>query len=124
MGLPLVRSSGPVRSECTMPLPAVIQLTSPGLIGAAVPRLSRCMISPSNQIRDRRESDMRMRTDVEAHAGLELRRAEVIEENERSDHARLDRRQSPPHGKAVAEVDRPRHDDMGQSIATEFVARF
>ena len=49
MGLPVARNSGPVRSECTMPRPAVIQLTSPGLIAAAVPRLSRCMISPSNR---------------------------------------------------------------------------
>ena len=45
---PLAFGSGAVRSECTMPRPAVIQLTSPGLIGS-VPRLSRCMISPSNR---------------------------------------------------------------------------
>src|SRR5215470_16371902 len=32
-----------------MPRPAVIQFTSPGRIAAAVPRLSRCMISPSNR---------------------------------------------------------------------------
>ena len=32
-----------------MPRPAVIQLTAPGRIGMAVPRLSRCMISPSNR---------------------------------------------------------------------------
>ena len=48
-GSPPMRRSGAVRSECTMPRPAVIQLTSPGRIGTAVPRLSRCMISPSNR---------------------------------------------------------------------------
>jgi len=37
------------RSEWAMPRPAVIQLTSPGRIGIAVPRLSRCTISPSNR---------------------------------------------------------------------------
>ena len=38
-----------VRSEWEMPLPAVIQLTAPGRIGCTVPKLSRCMISPSNR---------------------------------------------------------------------------
>src|SRR5580700_5676340 len=32
-----------------MPRPAVIRLTSPGRMAAALPRLSRCMISPSNR---------------------------------------------------------------------------
>ena len=48
-GSPPWRRSGAVRSECAIPRPAVIQLTSPGRIAMAVPRLSRCMISPSNR---------------------------------------------------------------------------
>ena len=46
---PAVRVSGAVRSECAMPRPAVIQLTSPGRIGCRVPRLSRWMISPRSR---------------------------------------------------------------------------
>ena len=37
---PEARSSGEVRSEWTMPFPAVIQLTSPGRIAWRKPRLS------------------------------------------------------------------------------------
>ncbi|MNT71307.1 hypothetical protein D3C72_2097790 [compost metagenome] len=37
------------RSEWTMPRPAVIRFTSPGRITISVPRLSRCLISPSNR---------------------------------------------------------------------------
>ena len=47
IGSPSLRCSGAVRSECTMPRPAVIQLTSPGRIAMSLPRLSRCTISPS-----------------------------------------------------------------------------
>ena len=46
---PPARSAGGVRSECTMPRPAVIQFTAPGRIGTTLPRLSRCRISPSNR---------------------------------------------------------------------------
>ncbi len=46
---PAARICGEVRSECAMPLPAVIQLTSPGRIGCSEPRLSRCRISPSKR---------------------------------------------------------------------------
>jgi hypothetical protein len=42
-------NSGLVRSECTMPRPAVIQLIAPGWIGCTDPKLSRCTISPSNR---------------------------------------------------------------------------
>src|ERR1700744_5465408 len=40
-------ASGP--PEGAMPLPAVIQFTSPGTIDNCVPRLSRCRIEPSNR---------------------------------------------------------------------------
>ena len=88
-GSPPARRSGAVRSECTMPRPAVIQLTSPGRIGTAVPRLSRCMISPSN----------RKVTVASPICGCgrtsmpwplaELGRPEMVEEDERPDHAPL-----------------------------------
>src|SRR5271155_2992495 len=48
-GSPPSRRSAAVRSEWTMPRPAVIQFTAPGRIGIAVPRLSRWTISPSNK---------------------------------------------------------------------------
>ena len=46
---PPPRNASGVRSECTMPRPAVIQFTAPGRIATSLPRLSRCMISPSNR---------------------------------------------------------------------------
>src|SRR5829696_3561043 len=45
---PCLNSDG-VRSECAMPPPAVIQLTSPGRMGCTVPRLSRWRSSPSKR---------------------------------------------------------------------------
>ena len=39
-GEPLLRSSAEVRSECTIPRPAVIQFTAPGLIDCTTPKLS------------------------------------------------------------------------------------
>ena len=67
--------------------PAVIQLTSPGRIAALTPRLSRCMISPSNRIGDGGEADMRDAAARRCPGRRELRRPEVIEEDERPDHA-------------------------------------
>lgn len=46
---PRSRSASGVRSEWTIPRPAVIQLTSPGTISCSEPRLSRCRIAPSNR---------------------------------------------------------------------------
>lgn len=46
---PRARASSGVRSEWTIPRPAVIQLTSPGTIFCTEPRLSRCRIAPSNR---------------------------------------------------------------------------
>ena len=63
------------------------------------------------QVGDGGEPDMRMRPHVEAVAGAELGRAEMIEEHERPDHARLHRRQRAAHREAVAEVGGARHDD-------------
>src|SRR4029453_5290245 len=48
-GGPPCRCSGAVRSEWTIPRPAVIQLMSPGRIAWNEPRLSRWTICPSNR---------------------------------------------------------------------------
>jgi len=86
-----------VRSEWTMPRPAVIQLTSPGTIFCSEPMHDRAF----EQKRHRGEADMRMRTHVEADAGFERRRAHVIEEDERSDQTRGHCRQHPPHSQTA-----------------------
>ncbi len=52
---------------------------------------------------------------------LEHRRAEMIEEDERPDHARLRRRQRAMHLKA-AEIDRARHDDLLDRVARARIA--
>jgi hypothetical protein len=41
----VARKSSPVRSEWTMPRPAVIQFSSPGRIGSAVPRPAAAVVS-------------------------------------------------------------------------------
>src|SRR6516165_2107122 len=68
------------------------------------------------QIGDGGEPDMRVRPHVDAVAGLEHRRAEMIEEDERSDHARASRRQRAMHLKA-AEIDRARYDQLRDGVA-------
>ena len=52
------------------------------------------------QIGDGREPDMRMRPHVEPGAGAEVRRPEIVEEDEGPDHARARRRQRAPHREA------------------------
>ena len=74
------------------------------------------------QVGDGGEPDMRMRPHVEAVAGLEHGRAEMIEEHERADHARLRRRQRAAHREAVAEIGGARHDHGLDRVALEFVA--
>jgi hypothetical protein len=65
---------------------------------------------------------MRMRPHVEAVAGFEHGRTEMIEEHERTDHARLRRRQRAAHREAVAEIGGARHDQGLDGIALKFVA--
>jgi hypothetical protein len=55
--------------------------------------------------------DMRMRPHVDAVPGAELGRPEMVEDDERPDHARAPRRQRAMHLKA-AEIDRARHDHL------------
>ena len=74
------------------------------------------------QIGDGGKPDMRMRPHVEPVAGAELGRPEMIEENERPDHARARRRQCAAHREAVAEIDGARHHHMGDGRAGVSVA--
>src|SRR5580704_13732024 len=68
------------------------------------------------QIADSRQTDMRMRAHIDAVAGAEHRRAEMVKEDERSDHARIRRGQRAVHRNA-AEIERTRHDDMRYGVA-------
>ena len=73
------------------------------------------------QIGDGGEPDMRVRPDVDAVAGLEHRRAEMVEEDEGSDHARAGRRQRAMDLKA-AEIDRARYDQLLDRVACGRIA--
>jgi hypothetical protein len=68
------------------------------------------------QISDGGEPDMRMRSHIDAVAGAKQSRSEMIEEDERPDHAGLSGRQRAMHAKA-AEIDRARHDHLFDRIA-------
>ena len=75
------------------------------------------------QVGDGGKADVRMRPHVESAAGAEFGRAEMIEEHERPDHARLRRGQRAPHGEAVAQVGGARHHHLLDRFALERVAR-
>ena len=67
--------------------------------------LSRCMTSPVEQVGDGSEPDMRVRAHVHALPGDELRRAHLVEEDERPDHlalavGRARRTSKPPRSRA------------------------
>ena len=67
---------------------AVIQLTAPGRIGSARAEAIAMHDLAVEQIGDGGEPDMRMRPHVDAVAGAKHRRPDMVEENERPDHAR------------------------------------
>src|SRR5262249_52974834 len=67
------------------------------------------------------EADVRMRPHVDALAVAEFSRSEMVEENERPDHAPLDVRQRAPHRKA-AEIDAARHDHQIDRVTGRRVA--
>src|ERR1700734_190423 len=73
------------------------------------------------QVGDGGEPDMRVRPHVDAVAGLEHRRPEMVEEDERPDHARTPRRQRAMHLEA-AEIDRARYDQLLDGVARWRVA--
>src|SRR5579883_1187756 len=97
---PSLRTSGPVRSECAMPRPALIQFTAPGRIAWSDPSVSLCTISPSKRYVTVARP-MWMRTHVEAVPGLEGRGPHVVPEDERPDEPPLHRRQGAAHGEAA-----------------------
>src|SRR5580700_7265735 len=68
------------------------------------------------QVGDGGKPDMRVRPHVDAVAGLEHRRPEMVEEDKRADHARLPRRQRAMHLEA-AEIDRAGHDHLLDGVA-------
>src|SRR6185503_15069800 len=74
------------------------------------------------QIGDGGEPDMRMRPHVHALAGDELHRAEMIEEDEGTDHLPLAMRQRAPHHESVAEIARARHDNEIERVAGHGIA--
>ncbi len=62
------------------------------------------------------EPDMRMRPHVDAFAGVEHRRPEMIEEDKRPDHTPLGMRQRAADRK-VTQIDTARHDDEINGVA-------
>ena len=73
------------------------------------------------QIGDGRKPDMRMRAHIDADAGLEFRRAHMVEKDEGADHAPLRRRQRAADFEA-AEIGRARHDHALDRVALKGVA--
>ena len=104
-----------------MPRPAVIQLTSPGLIAICGAETVAVHDLAVEKIGHGGEPDMRMRANVEPVACVKLRRSEMIEKDERADHACSGGRQCTPD-REIAEIDRARHDDLGNSVALICVA--
>src|SRR4030095_9449445 len=68
------------------------------------------------QIGNGGKPDVRVGPNVEAIAGAEFGRAEMIEKNERADHARSRGGKGATNGK-VAEIDSAGHDDLTYGIA-------
>src|SRR3984957_19290432 len=63
------------------------------------------------QVGDGDQSDMRVRTHVEATTGAQYRRPHLIEENKRPDHAALTAGQGAAHVEAIAKIVHRRDDD-------------
>src|SRR6185437_2587919 len=74
------------------------------------------------QIGDGCKPNMRMRPHIETFAGAEFGGSEMIEEDERPDHARACGGQRAAYREAVAEIDRARHYDVGDGVARVGVA--
>jgi hypothetical protein len=104
------RNWASVRSECTMPRPAVIQLTSPGADGLHEPETVAVHQFTDEEVGDGREADVRVRTHIDAGAGGKLGRTDVIEKDERPDEVATRSRQHPSHFE-TAQVPRSWLDD-------------
>src|SRR3954464_9164737 len=74
------------------------------------------------QIGDRRKPDVRMRPHVDPLAGMEFRRAEMVEENERPDHAPLGMRKRAAH-REMADVDAARYDNKIDGVSRARITR-
>ena len=62
-----------------------------------------------------------MRADIEAVSRAEFGRAEMVEENEGTDHPRARRGQRAPH-REITEINRPRHDHLIDRVALIAIA--
>src|SRR5207237_6674831 len=74
------------------------------------------------QVGDRREIDVRMRTHVDALIGQKLGRAHLVEEDEGSDHLALERRQGAAN-LHLPKVDGPRYDQRFDCVNACAVTR-
>ena len=110
------RSAGGVRSECTMPRPAVIQLMSPGADRLQRAQAVAVVDLALVEVGHRREVDVRVRPHVEAAPRQQRRRPEVIEEDERPHGAPLAGGQHAPHEEPVAEVALARLEHEGDGL--------
>ena len=90
-----------MRSEWETPRPATIQFSSPGRIDLVGPGAVPVMEVAAIEVGDGAETDMRVRPNVDALSGQELGRPGLIEEDERSDHLPLRRRQGAPNLEAA-----------------------
>ena len=74
----------------------------------------------AKEVGDGAETDMRMRPNVDALSGQELGRPGLIEEDERSDHLPLRRRQGAPNLKA-AQVSSARDDERFDRVEANLI---
>ena len=65
-----------------------------------------------DQVGQRGEADVRMRTRIQAFSGTEGDRTEAVEEDERTYHPALRGGQRPPHLKAIAQISDVRKQDL------------
>ena len=92
-----------------MPLPAVIQLTSPGWIACHAAKAVAVQNFTIEKIGDGSQADVRMRPHIQSMTCGKRMRAHLVEKDEGPDHALLPRGQGAPHFEVVAQVGRARH---------------
>ena len=100
-----------------MPRPATIQLMSPGRIVCERAERVAVIDRAGEQVRHRREADVRVRAHVHAGAGREMERraAHVIEEHERAEVPARRGRQDALDGEST-EISRARLDDLRDCV--------
>ncbi len=75
------------------------------------------------EIGERCQADVRMRSHIVVRAGLDVDRAEVVEEDERADGAAVGLRQQAAHREAAAEIAGLRGERLQSGHAFSFCAR-